>query len=110
MAAQPKRQRKRIPRLTDAGLNAALAGIDTLNVSEDVRGVLRDIFTAAASTQPVTPDTVLAGMRDERRESVGKVAREVAKQRRGVVRRARRDLEALPDSEWQALVNEANQE
>ena len=108
MAQQPKR--KRIPKLSDAGLKAALSGLDSLKVSEATRRVIRDMLTAAASEEALTPDAVLAGMKDERRDSVAGIAKAVAKHGRGVTKRAKAGLLDLSESEWQALVDEANRE
>lgn len=109
MAAQPTRKRNRIPKLTEAGLGAALSSVDTLNVSQQTKALLRDMLNAAASDTPITPDSVLSGMETERRESVAQIAKMIAKQRRGVVRRARRNLLDMSEGEWQSLVEEANQ-
>lgn len=108
MATQPKRNR--IPKLSDAGLKAALSGLDSLKVSKETRQIIKDMLTAAASEDALTPDAVLAGMKDERRESVAGIAKAVARHGRSVTKRAKTGLLDLSESEWQALVDEANQE
>ncbi len=100
-------KRRHIPALTPNRLKLALEQIDGANLSKHTRETLKGMVRAAANPQAETPEAVLRSLSPERQQDILALQRELRTQTRGVVQRGREGLLGMSESEWQALIEEA---
>lgn len=113
MSQQPKRQNRRsnrrhIPALDKDKLEIALQTLDKINLSPAGKKMIAESIKAAANPGSENIDTVLLTLTPERQEVIKAAAGEITKHQSRITRRAAKGLSEISDSEWDALVNEAN--
>ena len=103
-------KRKHVPTLDTARLAAALDGLARVPIPGPARQQIEAILRAAQNPDAESPAVVIASLPAARRENVARTERAVGRLMRRVWQRAARELDAIPDDEWDRLVEAARDE
>lgn len=99
---------KRIPKLSAAQLQNALARLETLKISPKAKKQLASMLRSSSNEASGQIDVVIASLERERQQAVAEAAKAVTAVTNSVLGRAANGLQAMSESEWTKLVEQAN--
>lgn len=100
--------RKHIPALTPEQMQAAFQKLQDTRLPLAAKKQLQRMLEAAANPNGETVETIIRTLATDRRQLVNDMAAAFTRQSSMVTKRAGQGLDAIPDDEWDRLVNEAN--
>jgi len=103
-----KRRSGHLPQLNPLELEAALARLQQTNLSPAGKALIASQLRAAANPNAEAPEVVIKSLAKERRADVETTQLNLGGMTARITSRGGAALLALSDAEWDALVNEAN--
>jgi len=97
-----------LPPLPDAQRAAAIEQIRASNLHPDAKRQLIAMLEAAANPDAEAPDVVIQSLEPERRDNILETVRALDRFTGALAARGRAALLAMPDAEFDVLVDEAN--
>jgi vacuolar-type H+-ATPase subunit H len=102
---------RRLPTLTPEQLQTTLEQLQRRDgISQQGRDNIRRMLAAASNPASQDLDVLLEQLPAARRELIAKGAKAVRRREKTVTNRARKELLAMSEAEWQSLVDEAAQD
>lgn len=107
----PKPQKPKndhIPALNPARLDLTLQALDALPISAAGKRAVAASLKAATNPQAEAPHVVIATLEKDRRERIHAAQKQYAAVFNAPAKRGKAALQNMSDSEWNAMVEEAN--
>lgn len=107
----PKRKKRGdVPALNPLELQAALGQLQALPIDKQSKQQLEEIMRAASSPGAHSPEVLIAGLEQERQETIRETAKQINRQFAALFKRGKQALMDMSAAEWERLVKDANEE
>lgn len=101
-------KRKHIPALSPEKLQIALQQLDALKISPAAKRQLKLMIQTAANPDNDKVEAIIKTLPKDRQQQIQAIMVDLTRRTTSITNRATQALTAIPDDEWDRLVEEAN--